>query len=222
MTTSAFVYIDELLDNKVPIYVRNIYKTRGIVSVTFSDGHKEVIPNTKFPVCLSSRATPDMIRNSRCLRQMLDHGVLELVDYKVAEEELSDPDIRNALEDAYARISNSSTDVLAHRTAKSSDPDSPKPSDATDKANSFSRDVEFVGEEDPDEETAGVADRVLTLVESFNNKDIKSRQVKSELLSLDLSSEDLSYLIDNTTGIVQRYAKEKFAEAQSHGGTVDV
>jgi len=217
---SAFVYIDRILDSKEPIYVRNVFSKRGIVVVTLNDGnrtHREPIPNTKYPICLSNKATADMIRNSKSLRQLLDKGVLELVPHKAAEKELSNPNVRQALADAYERISPSSSGVRANRTPTNQDDedfDAPSVDDSDIEHNasiSASDDVGFEREDDP--ETEGVAIRVQTLVESLLSRDMKSRQVKSELMSMELSREDLSYVIDKTTGIVQRYAKEQLASS---------
>jgi len=218
---SAFVYIDRILDSKEPIYVRNVFSKRGIVVVTLNDGnrtHREPIPNTKYPICLSNKATPDMIRNSKSLRQLLDKGVLELVPHKVAEKELSNPNVRQALADAYERISPSSSGVKANRTPTNQDNedfDAPSVDDSDVEHNaSLSNSDDDVGfERENDPETEGVAIRVVTLVESLLSRDMKSRQVKSELMSMELSSEDLSYVIDKTTGIVQRYAKEQLASS---------
>lgn len=228
---SAFVYLDDLLDSKQPIYVRNIYPKRGALVITLNDGsrtHREIIPNTKFPVCLSNRATPSMIRNSKDLRECLDRGALTLVPKEQAERELSDPSVREALTEAHARLSPRSAAVQKARATNDEGEDltslgSAYSSKAEKQAPPRSDVIEDAAPEDDDEEYNDVNIRVQTLVASLESKDMKSRQVKSELMSMDLTEGDLSYLIDNTVGIVQKYAKERYAELTGvlHAGDED-
>jgi len=217
---SAFVYLDDLLDSKQPIYVRNIYPKRGALVITLNDGtrtHREIIPNTKFPVCLSNRATPSMIRNSKDLRECLDRRALALVTQEQAEKELSDPAVREALAEATARLTARSSAVQKARSVNDDGDDltslgseySSKSSPAMSKPSDVIEDAE---PEDEDEEYSDVNIRVQTLVASLASKDMKSRQVKSELMSMDLTESDLSFLIDSTSGIVQKYAKERYSE----------
>lgn len=215
---SAFVYLDSLLDNKEPIYVRNSYVKRGIIVVTLNDGnrsHREAIPNTKFPICLSAKATPDMIRNSKSLRSLLDKGALSLVSKDTAEKELSKAGVREALAEAYERIGFGSSAVKKLRQR----PDDEEVIVSTSAnipmmANGEERPFDPDNIEDDDSESSGddAQIRVQTLVESLTNRDMKARQVKADLMSMDLTEVDLAYLVSNTSGIVQRYAKEKFAE----------
>jgi len=221
LETSAFVYLDDLLDNKEPIYVRNSAAKRGIVVVTLNDGvrtHREAIPNTKYPICLSAKATPAMIRNSRDLRTLLDRSILSLVPKEQAEKELSRDGVRQALQDAYDRIGAGSAAVRKLRGTKDDEGDeiATAPSDSLLLPNGQEKpfDPENIEDEAPETDYPEVQLRVMTLVESLINKDMKSRQVKGELMSLDLSKGDLAYIIDNTHGIVQKYAKERFAELE--------
>lgn len=215
---SAFVYLDSLLDKKEPIFVRNTYSKRGIIVVTLNDGarsHREAIPNTKYPICLSQKATPDMIRNSKSLREMLDKGVLSLVSRADAEKELSKPGVLQALSDAYQRIGVGSSEVQKlRRRVEDDEIIGSAPSDVPLLANGEERpfNPDDIEDEDPDSDGSEAQIRVQTLVESLVNRDMKSRQVKSELMSMDLAETDLAYLISNTAGIVQKYAKDKFAE----------
>lgn len=218
---SAFVYLDDLLDNKEPIYVRNSSTRRGIVVVTLNDGvrtHREAIPNTKYPICLSNKATPAMIRNSRDLRTLLDRGILTLVEKNAAEKELSKDGVRQALQDAYDRIGAGSAAVRKLRGTKDDDGDEigTAPSDSLLLPNGQEKsfDPDNIEDEEAITEYPDVQLRVQTLVESLINRDMKSRQVKNELMSMDLTKGDLAYIIDNTQGIVQKYAKERFAELE--------
>ena len=218
---SSFVYLDDVLDSKEPVYVRNTFSKRGAIVITLNDGtrtHREIIPNTKFPICLSNKATPAMIRNSKDLRECLDRGALSLVSKEQAEKELSDPTVREALAEAHARLSPRSAAVQKARSTNDGGDDltslgSEYSAKSAAPAHTTRTDViEDAEPEDEDEEYSDVNIRVQTLVASLSNKDMKSRQVKGELMSMDLKETDLSYLIDNTTGIVQKYAKERYAE----------
>lgn len=212
--TSSFVYLDSLLDKGEPIYVRNTSKTRGVVVLTLNDGnktHREAIPNTKYPICLTQKATPQAIRNSRDLRTLLDKGVLSLVAANDAEKELSNPEVRQALFDAYERLGAGSAAV---RKSRGLDTDDGIAVDTSEGVSEFP-----TGDlEDAESETdlPNVQVRVQTLVESLASKDMKSRQVKSELMTMDLTTDDLTFLISNTQGIVQKFAKEEFAKKGGH------
>lgn len=231
---SAFMYLDDLLEKKEPIYVRNVSKkpTRGIVVLTLNDNgrtHREAIPATKYPVCLSRKATPDMIRNSSSLRQFIDAGALELVPFKAAEAELQEEGAVEALQTAYEAIGYKNRDLM--RMRKRSDDEikvigdangvpvhnqltasvagkSPEPF-----SNEYDDDIPLVR----DEETSNPAVRVQYLVEALASKDMKSRAVKAELMGLELTRADLAFIIDNTSGIVQKYAKEQLAELRDSG-----
>lgn len=218
---SAFVYLDDLLDSKEPIYVRNsATKHRGIVVVTLNDGvrtHREAIPNTKYPICLSNKATPGMIRNSRDLRSLLDREILSLVPKEVAERELNKEGVRQALQDAYDRIGPGSAAVRKLRGSKEDEGDEIglAPSDALlPNGQEKSFDPDNIEDEEANTDYPDVQIRVQTLVESLLNRDMKSRAVKGELMSMDLTKDDLTYLIDHTQGIVQKYAKERFSEQE--------
>lgn len=221
-TTTAFVYLDDLLDAKEPIYVRNSSARRGIVVITLNDGvrtHREAIPNTKYPICLSNKATPAMIRNSKDLRTLLDRGVLSLVSKDAAERELAVTGVRAALQDAYDRIGASSSAVRKLRGATSDEGEdgigtAPSDSHLLPNGQEKAFDPENIEDETAETEFPDVQLRVQTLVESLINRDMKSRQVKSDFMSMDLTKDDLAYVIDNTQGIVQKYAKERFSELE--------
>jgi hypothetical protein len=223
METSAFVYLDELLDNKQPIYVRNVYKTkdgkRGIIVVTLSDNgrtHREAIPNIKHPICLSNKATPNMIRNSSQLRQLLDANALELVPKDQAEQELGRPGVREAIAEAYERIGYKNRDVRALK--KTAEDDEVADARLQGKAVAAAPEIpeHFLASDSEIEMAEAITDtnvsaRVESICESLASKEIKSRQAKNELEGIELTEADLAYIIANTTGIVQKYAKEKYA-----------
>lgn len=238
---SAFMYLDKVIESGDPVYVRNVNKERGILVLTLNDSgrtHREVIPNCKFPICLSNKATPDMIRNSSSLRQLLDAGALELVSQKQAEKELKDPSVREALTAAYEKIGYKNREVMAMRNKgadiESTDDIVPihQQLDASVAgalpqafSNEYEEDIQDAEPESHDGPEVTV--RVQHLVEALAAKDMKSRAVKLELMAMDLTEADLAFIIDNTSGIVQKYGKEKLAEVRGgssveEGGYVDV
>ena len=231
---SAFMYLDEVIRKGDPIYVRNTSKMRGIVVLTLNDNgrtHRETIPNTKFPICLSAKATPDMIRNSQSLRQYLDAGVLSLVPKDKAEEELRQSGVREALAEAYNKIGYRNAEVMAMRRGGDDDQallaEPTKTHMQLDAAvagalpEQFSNEYDdLIGDAEPESDTE-VAVRVEHLVEALAQKDMRSRQVKNELMSMDLTQADLAFIIENTAGIVQKYAKERLANGDETESDVD-
>lgn len=238
---SSFQYLDKAIESGDPIYVRNVNKERGILVLTLNDSgrtHREVIPNCRFPICLSNKATPNMIRNSSSLRQLLDAGALELVTVKSAEEELSDPSVREALTAAYEKIGYKNRDVMRLRGATEEIKQEGGIVPIHDQIGSITAGTEIpqafaneyeedIGNAEPETNEEEVAVRVQHLVEALASKDMKSRAVKNDLMSIDLTTADLAYIIDHTSGIVQKYAKETLAaangiSADTSGGYVEV
>ena len=221
---SSFIYLDSVIDSGEPIYVRNTSKERGIVVLTLNDGsgktHREAIPNTRYPVCLSNKATPSMIKNSSSLRQFLDAGALELIPASQAEEELMRDGVKEALAEAYkkigyknrdiARMKSSGDEISKNNGIVSITDDSSSAFDAG--LNDVSSDIEFESSEED-----GPSPRVEAIVEAIASGDLKARQAKNELANLDLTAQDLTFIIGNSVGIVQKFAKEKMAEVTSDG-----
>lgn len=226
MSDSSFVYLDDILDRNEKVYVRPTHRKKAILVLKFVDGNQivpEVIPRTKYPICLSNKATPMMLRSSRDLRLHLERGTLTLVSQTVAEAELSKPGVRDALRQAYDNI-NPSTSTLAKARYNEPDPIDPILGEDPTRGNFIHldrtgdlEDADSAGgsddfELDDDSPDLGVSPRVESLVAALLGKDKKARQVKAELMSEDLTEEDLSFLIENTSGIVQAYAKEQYHE----------
>ena len=211
--------IDQLLDEKKQVYIRNISKPRGIIVLTLvsSNGRtqREVIPNTKHPINLMHRATPDMIANSPYLRRLLQSKVLELVDPTLAEEALTDADVVAELDASYKAIDYRSSAVASARTGKSIEeitsifnPQSIEHNEEiramVDQLKKNNSDIT----EDATEEDANVQTRVKVALE-----ELKPREIRAELEKCDLTVDDLKYIIDNTSaGLVNSYAKKKLSE----------
>lgn len=237
MESSAFIYLDKVIETGEPVYVRNVNRERGIIVLTLNDSgrtHREAIPNCRFPICLSNKATPDMIKNSSSLRQLLDAGALELVSMEQAEKELSDPSVREALSAAYAKIGYKNREIQRMRGKTDISEDTVIPvhqqlgaAVAGEIPLAFSNEYEEdIADAPPESDDDSVTVRVQHLVEALASKDMKSRAVKNELMSIDLTETDLAYIIDNTSGIVQKYAKEQLAgtrgSSMETGGYVEV
>ncbi|RLC13129.1 MAG: hypothetical protein DRI24_16330 [Deltaproteobacteria bacterium] len=236
---SAFLYLDKVIEQGDPVYVRNVNKERGILVLTLNDSgrtHREVIPNCRFPICLSNKATPDMIKNSSSLRQLLDAHALELVSLEDAERELQQPGVAEALGAAYEKVGYKNRDV--QRLRGKADVEGSKSNPVVPVHQQFDSSVagelpqsfhdasgDDIEDAEPESDEADVSVRVQHLVEALAAKDMKSRAVKNELMSIDLTESDLSFIIDNTSGIVQKFAKEKLSGAAANsveaGGYVE-
>lgn len=220
--------LDSLLDNNEEVYIRNIHKPRGIIVLSLTDRsgkpQREVIPNTKVPINLNNRLTPDTIKNSADLRRLLSDGVLELVDQKEATHILEDPSKREELAAAYRNATGKHVDVDKIRgleeeeTANSSDTHIQGLAVVAGKADEIQERLKMAAEnagiDDDDEEDPGVQIKVKTLIAqlSANPPEIKNREAKYQLSTLDLTREDLYYIIENTSsGVVNKYAKEQLA-----------
>lgn len=101
--------LDRMISRGERIYVRNMTDeiedgVLGNMVVTFrEEGSGKpfpvTIPDVKFPICISDGVTPDSLRKSQDLRQIIQKGALELLSEEAAELELGDPTIRAEAED---------------------------------------------------------------------------------------------------------------------------
>lgn len=216
MEQSAFIYLDDVVEKKEPIYVRNTMKEPGVIVLTFPTSHgkthRQIIPNTRVPICLSNDVTFEMIRQSTSLRKCLNLKVLSLVDRKKAEMELSDPDAREALEVAYNRVHNRGTREATTRLVETMviGKDGHQQMVTEEKSDSVSI------EKDTSSLDGTISTRVTAIITALVDGNIKARDAKSELFNLELSSVDLSYIISNCPdGIVKTFAKKRMASLQA-------
>jgi len=225
--------IDQILDSNKPIWVRNVHKPAGVVVLTLSDNSgrtaMETIPKVRHPVCLSARATPNMLRNSMNLRDLVQKGVLQLVTDDEANEYFrNNPDAAVDVQLAYQRLGTNDPRVAKNREIGKVGDEllHHKLSDSVT-ATSYSGDEfgDALTEPDPDEfdeigvapseEDASVKPRVKAIMESLGTKEMNIREVKAELGSMDLSEDDLAYVVSNSTGVIEKWAKSELLKIRS-------
>lgn len=207
---SKFIDLDDLLENGEKVYVRNnALKSHLLVIVQMKDrsGRNRAlkVPPTKFPICVSTQFSKDMIRESSDLRDALAKGVLALVDPKQAEAELRDPEAKdelksyaisvyadsapnNAVRDSMERLKEKaspvvdSSDVLGHSTL---------PNDA-------------------------ITPRVQAMIASLLSKEKNSKDILIQLkrLKTTLSASDLTFIIGQCghEAQVREFAESTLAE----------
>lgn len=231
--------LSNLLNDNKDVWVRNVHKPRGVIVLSLIDRsgrtQREIIPNTKLPINLNSRIDPDTIKHSRDLRRLVDDGVLDLVDEKEALQIYEDPSKKEELKAAFEQATGKHMDVNKvrglNRNAKGEDQEEETNIQGlavvAGDANEIQQKLKMSAIDDivdaiDEDEDPGVQSKVKTLIAqlSANPPEIKNREAKYQLTSLDLTKEDLYYIISNTSvGVVNKYAKEQLAALT--GETVD-
>lgn len=237
------ILLDSLLDSNKPIWVRNVHKPRGqiVLAMTDRSGHSQklVIPPLRHPICLSERITPDVLRNSNSLRELISRRVLNLCSNEEALAYYADnPDARNDVDRAFSQQDYGNSEIRKMRETGNVEQDAllyHKQHDALVAGdspagpyalqdNSVDLDAD-IGVAEADEDSA-VQSRVKILIAAISSKEKKAREVRSELESIDLEQADLSYIMSNSQGLVEKYAKQKLSELRNTSspasvGTVD-
>lgn len=225
-------HIDQILDENKPIWVRNVHKPRGHIVLTMTDRSGRVqkldIPGVKHPICISDRVTPDTIRNSRDLRDLITRRVLQLVPPAEAEAYYdSHPDARDAVEQAYRYLDYGNPEIRKMRETGKADLDellyTHKQGDAlvvgAEGAGPAHKTAINYPEIDPvigvevedNNEDGDVQPRVKILMSALSTREKRAREVRTELEGLDLEEADLAYIVANSQGLVEKYAKQQFA-----------
>lgn len=214
--------IDTLLDSGDPIWVRNVHKPPGIVVLTLVDGSGrsavETIPKVRHPICLSARATPSMLRNSMDLRNLIQKGVLQLVTDKEAKDFFRDnPEAEEDVQLAYSRLGTHDPRVLNFRGDGGDIVVAKADGDAAPLSKEEQQELAQSGEIRirPAEEDGNVSSRVKGLLQSLSSGELRARDVKSELDTLDLTEDDLAYTVAQSSGIVKTWAKKRLASLRS-------
>lgn len=183
--------LDDLLDSNEKVYVRNnAVKSHLLIIVQMEDksGRKRAlkVPPTQFPICISTQFSKDMIRESSDLRDALSKGVLVLVDAKVAEAQLKDPDAKDELKSYALSVYADSAPENAVRDNLQRLKDQTSP--VVDAADVLG------GASIPSDE---VAPRVQALIASLTNKEKTSKDILVQLkrLKTTLSQSDLTFII---------------------------
>ena len=232
---SGYRHIDQILDENKPIWVRNVHKPRGNVILTMTDRSGRVqkldIPGIKHPICLSDRITPDTLRNSRDLRDLITRRVLELVPPAEAEAYYeANPRAREDVDRAYQYLDYGNPEIrkmretgreddellYTHKQGESLVVGKHAAGPLAPPADDDDGDIGIV----PNNEDGDVQSRVKILVAALATREKKARDVRSELEALDLSDSDLAYVVANSQGLVEKFAKQEFAARR--GQSLDV
>lgn len=189
---SRFMDLDDLLDSNQKIYVRNnALKSNLLVIVQMEDrsGRKRAlkVPPSRFPICISTQFSKDMIRESSDLRDALAKGVLLLVEPKVAEHELKQDDAKEEIKSfslsvyADSAPDNAVRDNLQRLKEQSSSP-------------VVSNEEVLAGNSLPNDT---IQPRVKALVASVISKEKSSKETLVQLKRLKeaLTESDLTYII---------------------------
>lgn len=225
-------HIDQILDENKPVWVRNIHKPKGQIVLAMYDRSgqviKVVLPPLNHPICLTDRVTPETIRHSTSLRDLLSRKVLELVSPADAQQHYElYPNAREAVDRAFSQQDYGNPEIRKMRET-GRDKEDDLLYNTTDGAVIAGRnpalDVEDKDDADigstPDDEDGDVQVRVKVLMEALANREKKAREVRSDLEFLDLSDSDLAYIVSHSQGLVEKYAKQEFATRR--GGTLEV
>ena len=226
-------HIDQILDENKPVWVRNIYKPKGQIVLAMHDRSgqviKVVLPPLKHPVCLSDRITPETIRHSTSLRDLISRKVLELVAPADAQSYYeTNPHAREDVERAFSQQEYGNPEIRKMRETGKADDDLlyHKQGDAVvagkHAAGPFTEDDDDgeIGVVDA-EENGDVQPRVKVLMEALANREKKAREVRSDLEALDLTDADLAYVVAHSQGLVEKFAKQELSTRRGQGQAFD-
>jgi hypothetical protein len=201
--------IDELIEKKKKIYVKNTSRPMGHIVLTFVTTHgKSVprdIPRTWIPICLTDTLSPEVIANSNELRQFINKGILKLVSPEDAVAELGQED---AVEEStrlnlsnFAATATATDNILAMQNQY------------TPEANALNPMMGPEGMSDP------VNNRVKATLLRVEASDLTEREAVADLriMTAELSSHDLTYIISQTesAGPLRRFAHQLLSEHQA-------
>jgi hypothetical protein len=224
-------HIDQILDENKPVWVRNVYRPRGQIVLAMHDRSNQVIrvvlPPVNHPVCLTDRVTPEVIRNSTALRDLIGRKVVELVTPEEANRYYEvNPHAREDVNRAYDTMGYNNPEIRKMRETGTADDNllyhkqgesfvaGKKEEDLMESDDSS------IGELVSDSDNGDVQPRVKVLMEALSQGEKKPRAVRSDLDSLDLTAADLAYIAANSTGLIEKYAKQEYAAR--HGGSLDI
>lgn len=208
VTWPTHLTLDWLLQNSMPVFVRNTTRPRGQVSVNFTTpvGHLKTVkvPRTHLPIELSAQLSPDTLAMSDDFRAFLVKGALELVRPDEAIKVLQHPD--NAYEIQRLNLSQFSA----------------KQAFVSDKVKEMEGTVgRRVDADDPTLQALGtptalITPRIQGMVERLRSGDLNVKAAMSELRTMEgeLKDMDLSYLISNTDGQIKAFSQKLLAARQ--------
>lgn len=207
--------VRELVEKGKPIFVRNL-KAKERYRVTIP--HREdgvandiVIPPTPYPIDISSQVhEPKTLAGNRDLRTYLDKGILQILEPEDAQDELDEPDIKEAMRNIgdlvmakrpedinMASILHSKTpaEIAAGTTADTDDPNSMR---------SIMGDPVMAGAELTHMQEylpGGYSNtKVMYIAQSVRIGDMKDEEALKELKLMALEQSDLFYIMQTVPG----------------------
>lgn len=208
--------VDNLVKNDLPVYVTNQTSPRGQILINFVDvggrSRNVQIPPTFIPICLNDFIAPQTIRNSHDLRQYIRQGNLKLMAPKKAEAVLDTSEARTEkkrLQQRGRKARNAVIDARRKHLDKQAvnaneglpnEPESPVPPEN-----------QYTPDKEPGEQ---IQARVLSVVQRLNSGDLRVADAMGDLRGRadELTENDLSYLIAQTTGQVRAWAQKELAQ----------
>lgn len=198
------LYFDEAFKED-KVWVRNVHKPRGILVIVLADKngrqHKLTIPDTPHPICLSQLATKDMLQDSIDLRHYLSKGILEFVSTTQAEREWKDPHVKSAVAKAMSEATGRTHKVVDSVTTKVIKDDGHEDNFVVTKSSSGNKILR----------EAAVDNKVVVLLEQLKTREIRARECIDSLEGIDIDEDSYKYIVAQSTGLVEKWAKNKLA-----------
>jgi hypothetical protein len=189
--------IESLLQAGQNVYVKNNTRPKGhiVIQMMLPNGstHPIVIPRTHLPICLNDFVSSDVIAQSHDLRQYLSKQVIVLIEPKVAEEALSDPEAQEELERLRASEFSASSAFTSERVSSMEE--------TIDQANT-AQNAAFAASEVPSDQ---ITPRVLDIVNRLISKDLPIKGALGELKAMEeeLNAADCAYIITSAGSLGQ-------------------
>lgn len=199
--------LEWLVDNKLPVFVRNTTRPRGQIAVNFPGPHGRVkvikIPRTHLPIHLNAQMSYETIITSDDLRQCIFKGVIDLVRPDLAWTELQDPD--NQVETDRMQLSQfSAKQAFVSKRVQ----DMEKTVD--NRVDPSAPQLQTLGVE-----TQVINPRIMRFVERMRAGDLPIKEAIGELKTMasELQATDCSYIIANGPhGQVRNYVQKVLAK----------
>lgn len=203
------ITLEWLVDQQLPVFVRNITRPRGQVAVNFPSAHGRVkvvkIPRTHLPVGLSQRLSYETILGSDDFRDCVSKGVLEVLRPDEAWVELQDPDNQATVSQLQLSAFSAKNAFVSRRVA-----DMEKT--VEDRVDPYAAPVDAFGIE-----THVISPRVLRFVEQTKSGDLSVKAALNEIKTMEaeLKDTDCSYIIANgPDGQLRTYVQRILAGIQ--------
>lgn len=182
MRYGGYSSIDEYFQKEEKIYVRNMTKPLGLVSVNFGDSRNPTyftILKTTVPICLTDFFDKNLLTKSYELRVLIMKGVLELVNEETYRKIVS-PEIEEKVKEA----------VLGYGSKQFATPESEEKVPGVQSAVIQLMAYHTMSEDQRKESMDNIPD---------------DDQIITELSQLDLTAEDKSYILSMAKGKVKNW-----------------